>query len=348
MGDQMTFQGVGYIESQDREDEHRTGVPSLGGAVALLDAPARRTSKVVAVNAGEADVHARLKHQGATKTQTNEYLTALAAGGNKYIGQLQYRSLVAGSVSITNAGAPPTVVDDGTGRLYDTGFVGVAANLRGTINYTLGTFSLQYGAAPTEPVRITYQHTDYSDFLSPSQTTTKPAAVFPFTINLGFGRVNPGSVAIVDGNPLAFVDDGKGSIIETTGGGAVKRGTIDYARGIITLTAASLALAGTVSVTYTFNPFAALIVHAGGSKGLELFPGQIPELSAAAWAVGLKSDGTVGLHGETMTAGAHSNLVTRWSHYSEDSYRVRELYSGFPPGGHTNDPRLAGQTPFSS
>lgn len=356
-GDQLSFQGVGYAESQDRIDEHRTGVPPKGGMAVLLDAPARRTSKVMVFNTGAAPAEVRLKNQGATKTQTNELISALGAALTVYNGQLGNKSLVPKSVSITNAGAPVTVVDDGLGNLYDTGFVGVAANKRGTINYLLGIIALTFGAAATEPVNITYQHTDYTNFASPSQTTVKatgavtPTTVAPFVINLGFGRANPFSIAMTDGAPKTWVDDGKGNIIETTGGIGLVRGTVDYALGIITLTAGG-ALVGNMTTTYTFNPFGAFVVAAGGQKGLELFPGQIPELSSAAWATGLKNNPTVGLVGESRNGSdtppaTTTNLVTQWSHYSEEPYRVRELFSGFPPGGATNDPRLAGQTPFS-
>lgn len=346
-GDQLVFHGVGYAESQDREDEHRTGVPSMGGAAVLLDAPSRRTSRVVVVNSGEEDAHIRLKTQGAVKTQAAEPLTALAGAGFKYTGMLQFKNIVPGSVVISNAGAPLSIVDDKKGVLYDIGFVGVAANKRGTINYVLGTFTLTYGAAPTEMVAAAYSHSDYTDFVSPAQATSLAAAAFPFVMKFGFGRVNPFSVAMVDGGPKTFVDDGKGNIIETTAGSIAKVGTIDYALGIVTLTTASAALAGTMAATYTFNPFAALLVHAGGTKDTELMPGAIPELSSSAWAGALRKDSIVGLHGESRGP-AGTNLITRWSHYSEDPYRVRELFSGFPPGGQTNDPRFSGQTPFSS
>lgn len=338
MADQLVFQGVGYIEGQDRYNEHRTGVPAQGAGAILQTAQTRRTTKVFVVNSGEHDVHARLRHQGTTKTQTNENLTALAQSATVYSGALQYKSIVPGSVSFTNAGAPPTIVDDGQGNLYDMGFVGVAANLRGTINYALGTFTLTYGAAPTQPVRATYQHTDAVDFASALQTTTKAAGALPYTIQSGFGRVNPGSVTLTDGT-RTWIDDGKGNIIETVGASAiVKAGTIDYATGIVTLTAGD-APVGTVTYTYTFNPFAGLVVKAAGCKLLDLMgESQLPELTTQAWAAGIKNETTLSLWGETRDT-QQSNLVCQWFFFGEDPYRVTEVFSGFPPGGDSNDSR---------
>jgi hypothetical protein len=332
------FNGVLHAEGQERENEHRSGVPGAGGGVALLSAPVRRTTGVQVANVGEEDAELRLRHAGAKKTQSLEHLTALAAGGNRYVGALARKKLVAKSVSITNAGAPLTIVDDGAGKLYDTGFIGDPTKLRGTIDYVNGIIDFTYGAAPTEPVRITYDHTDYTDFLSPSQSTSKAAAAFPFTLQLGYGRVNPFSVAITEGTPLTFVDDGKGNIIETTGGGAVKRGTIDYATGLVTLTGASGALAGTVTGTFTFNPFAALLRKAGSFKMLDVYS-QIPEITGEAFADGVKGESFLGLWGQTRSSKATS-LVTQWRHFGEEPYRVNELFSGFPAGGEINDPTL--------
>lgn len=339
MGDTLTFQGIGHIEMQDRVNEHRTGVPNKGAGALLLSAQTRRTAKCYAINAGEADAHLRMRHAGSTKQVTNEHLAALSQPGNKFIGALQFKAVVPKSVSITNAGAPLTIVDSlGDGVLHDTGFPLVT---RGTIDYVKGTISLTYGAAPTAPVRATYQHGDYTDFASPSQATTKASAALPFTVTTGFGRVNPGSVSIADGTPSTWVDDGKGNIIHTTGGVATVGGSIDYATGLITLFAPSPVLAGTVTVTYTFNPFAGIAVKAGGCKLADLMgSGQIPEMTSEPWADGIKGETTVGLWGESRDTGKGTNLVTQWTFFGEEPYRVREEFSGFPPGGQSNDARL--------
>lgn len=333
-----SFNGVLHAEGQERENEHRTGVPTNGGAVGLLSAPVKRTTGVMVANVGEEDCELRLKHSGTTKTATAELLAALGVSATVFKGQLQFKKLVPKSVSITNVGAPPTIVDDGLGNLYDTGFVGNPANFRGTIDYVNGILALTYGAAPTQPVAITYQHTDYLDFSSAANTTSKAAAAVPFTLQLGRGRTVPGSVSIVDGNPLTFVDDGKGNIIETTGGGAVKRGTIDYALGLITLTSVSAPLAGTVTATWMYNPFAALLRKAGSQKMLDIYS-QDPEVSGQAYANGVKNESFVALWGQTRSS-TPTSLVTQWRHFGEEPYRVNELFSGFPPGGEINDPTL--------
>jgi hypothetical protein len=338
MGDTLTYQGIGHIEAQDRVNEHRTGVPNRGAGAALLSAQTRRTARVQAINAGEADAHLRMRHAGSVKQVTNEHLAALSQPGNKFIGGLQFKSIVPSSVSITNGGAPLTIVDNGAGVLHDTGLPLVT---RGTIDYVKGTISLTYGAAPTAPVRATYQHNDYADFASPSQVTTKASAALPFTVQTGFGRVNPGAVSIVDGTPSTWVDDGKGNIIHTTGGVATVGGSIDYATGVITLFAPSPVLAGTVTVTYTFNPFGGIAAKAAGCKLMDMMgEGSLPELTAEPWADGIKGELTVALWGESRDTNKGTNLVTMWTFFGEEPYRVREEFSGFPPGGHSNDSRL--------
>lgn len=326
------FGGIAQVEDQDRVNEVRTGAPALGfGLALLLSAPSKLTAGVHVQNVGELGVQVRLRHAGSTKTRTNERLSALAVGGNRYLGKLQFGKIVPGTLSVTNGGAPLTVVDTGgVGILYDTG----TTTQRGTINYTTGMIDLQYGAAPTEPVQATYQHQDYTDFASANQTTTKAAAAYPFTIQSGIGRVVPGSVSLTEGTPLTFVDDGKGNIIETTGGTSVKRGTIDYRTGVVTLTAGSGALAGTVTMTYQFNPFGAGLVGGGAAKLLDLFGNAIPELTAEPWADGVAGESRVGLVGEAFEAGPSGGfLVSQWVHFGEEPYRVEEEFSAFPPGG---------------
>jgi hypothetical protein len=247
---------------------------------------------------------------------------------------------VKGSVVISNAGAPLSIVDDGEGALYDVGFVGVAANLRGSVDYDLGVIDFTYGAAPTQPVAIAYSHAGYVDFASPSQSSSKAAAAYPFEMQLGYGRVNPGSVVLADGTPLAFVDDGKGNMIETTGGGSVERGSINYGTGVLTLTSGSAALAGTVAVSYQFNPFAALLAGGGGMKLLDVY-GQIPELMGEAWADGIKGEDRIGLWGEGVLSSVSSHVISQWVHFGEEPYRVDEPFSGVVPGGDSNNPSMS-------
>lgn len=327
-----TFQGISQAEAQDREDEIRTGVPVLGsGLTLLIAAPHKSTAGVHVQNVGDIGVQVRLRHQGATKTRTNEPLTARAASATRYVGALQHKSIVPGTVSITNAGAPLTIVDTGgLGLLFDTG----TTTQRGTIDYATGLVDITYGAAPTEPVRATYQHTDYTDFASPTQTSTKAAAAYTFTQQLGFGRVNPGSIALTDG-ALTFADDGKGTMLETTGGISVARGTVDYSTGLITLTGGTAPLGGTVTTTYTFNPFGSRIASGGAARLLDLYGGGIPELTAEPYADGVSGETDVGLFGEATEASAlGSALTTKWMHFGEGSaYRALGSASTFPPGG---------------
>lgn len=333
-----TFAGVDQVEAQDRTNEHRTGLPALGAGLALLlAAPIRRTSCVKAMNTGDHAAEIRLRHGSSVKSVTAEWLKAFDTGTlTTYRGRLQYGLIVPGTVVVTDPGANPVLVDtNGDGILYETG----TAVQRGTINYTDGSLDITYGAAATAPVTIAYDHTSPVDFASPAQVTNQAAAAFPFTMPLGFGRVNPGSVTIVHGGATTYADDGKGNIVETTAASEAVQGSIDYATGVITITGGSAALAGTVAATYTFNPFAVLLVGGGGTGTVTLYPGQIPELSDEPWADGAKGEDEVFLVGQGRTTnGAH--LTTQWTHWGEEPYRVRQIYSAFPPGGHSNDPSV--------
>jgi hypothetical protein len=346
--DTLTFEGIGFAESQDRYDEHRTGVPPRG-AMALLQHTTgiRRTSKVNVWNAGKQHAHVRLRHQGATYTQTGEYLTAYAATAHTvYNVPLQYKSIVPSSLTITPAAGPAAVVDDGLGNLWDTGFVGITGHLRGTVNYVTGQVTLTFPSTATEPVRATYMDTDYQDFSTTLQVASG-TPVIGTAFALPYGRVNPGSVSLTDGTNT-WVDDGKGNIILTVGAGSVEAvGTIDYARGLITLTTGPVPGALTTASVFTFNPFAAFIAPAAGAKLLDMFS-QIPELTNYAWGKGCRSELNLGLSGEsypeTFPSGyvlnKSTNLICQWFHFSEEPYRVQEDYSGFPPGGYDNDPNV--------
>lgn len=343
----LSFAGINEIEARDRVDSYHTGVPAQGGGLVVLDAPAGDARKglagVRAVNFGAKHAHVRLRHGGSLKTQTSERLISLNPSGNIYRGKLGRRSVSALSVSITNAGAPLTIVDDGAGRLYDTGFVGVAANLRGTIDYVRGIINFTFGAAPTQPVLITYQHRDYTDFVSPGQSNLRTAAgAYPESFTTSFGRVVPFSLSLTDG-VLTFVDDGKGNMVQTAPGANAKRGTIDYATGVISLASGSAplsAVADAIVIAYSFNPFASLLAAGGGSKPLNLYPGTIPELSVEPWADGIKGEASIGLWAESRDAAAGTALHTEWSHYGEDPFRVNAPYSGALPGGESNNPAL--------
>ena len=334
----LLFTGIGEIEAQDRISEHRTGVPGAGsGYGGLLAAPIGRTSCVKVANAGEDAVEIRLRHGSSVKAVAAELVKAFDTGAlTTYRGRLQHGNLVPGSVTISDPGANPDLVDtDSDGILYETG----TTVARGTVDYVSGNVDWTYGAAATAPVTIAYSHTDPVDFVSPAQVTNQASAGFPFVMPLGFGRVNPGSVSIAHGGVTTYVDDGKGNIIEDTGGLEAVQGSIDYATGIITITGGSAALAGTVAATYSFNPFGQLLAGGGGQGTHTLYPGQIPELSDEPWADGAKGEDEVWLVGEGRS-NRGSNLVTQWSHWGEEPYRVRQVYSAFPPGGQSNDPRV--------
>lgn len=340
-----TFAGIANVEAQDRRDEYRTGVPSLGDGQSVLDAPAPGARQILqavhAHNTGDQAAWLRLMHQGTVKTVTAELLTALAVTATRYSGRLQYRAVVPGSVTITNAGAPADIVDDGNGLLVDIG----TTTQRGTIDYANGVVDFTYGAGPTEPVTVDYDHTDCVDFASATQTTTftggtAPAGAYPETLALTFGRVVPGSVSLTDGVET-FVDDGKGNMVETTGGIASVEGSIDYATGVITLTGGTGTLADPTTATYQFNPFASLLAAGAGQALMDLFNSQIPELTQEPWADGLSGEARICLWAESRAA-AQTNLVTQWVHAGEDPFRVEAPFSGFPPGGHDNDPRIIG------
>lgn len=336
------FAGIGYAEAADRKDEYRTGVPAVGDGQVLLEAPAPGARQILsglkAGNTGEHPAHLRLRHQGAVKAVAGEILTGMAVGANRYTGTLAHKAVVPGTVVISEAGALANIVDDGSGVLHD---VGVPANVRGSINYTTGVVDWTWGGVATEPVLINYSHTDATDFASAAQAQTATAlGAYPETFQTGVGRVNPGSVTLTDG-ALTFVDDGKGHMIETTGGISVVVGTIDYATGLITLTSGSAPLSavpGAIAIGYVYNPFAAVLA-AGGGASLFSQNAQLPELFAEPWADGLRGEARVVLWGEGTTAHG-TDIVTMWFHASEDPFRVEAPYSGFPPGGHDNDPRL--------
>lgn len=339
------FQGIGQIEAQDRSDEYRTGVPALGSALTLLlhapaTAPRGRLTGVQVVNSGELRAELRLRHQGQVKTVTTEQIVAFDQGGDLYVGRLQFGAITPGSFVATEAGALADVVDNGLGVLHD---IGIPANTRGTINYVTGVISLQWPGAVTQPATVAYTHTDYTDFVSPAQTSpsiTPPGGTgtggVAEVFSTGTGRVNPGSVSFsTNGGALTFVDDGKGTIVETTGGSAAVAGTIDYATGTITVDTASLALTAVAfTVAFTFNPFATLLAGGAASKLLDTFGSPIPELTQQPWAAGLKDENRVGLVGACTEAGANgTDLVTQWAHFGEDPFRVETAFSGFPPGG---------------
>jgi hypothetical protein len=300
----------------------------------------KRTTGIKLCNVGSSDVEARLRHGSSTKSAAAELLVALAQGGGTtiYIGRLQYGQIVPGTVVITDPGANPLLVDDASdpGKLFETG----TTVQRGTIDYVTGAISITYGAAATEPVVAAYDHNAPVDFVSPAQVTNQASAGFPFVMPLGFGRVNPGSVAITHGGATTYADDGKGNIIETTAANEAVQGSIDYATGVITITGGSAALAGTVAAAYTFNPFGALLVKGAGHSDRTLIPGDIPELSEEPWADGVKGEDEVFLVGQSRDSG-DSALITKWSHWGEEPYRVRQIFSAFPPGGQSNDPRAA-------
>lgn len=329
-----SFAGIGAAEAKTRENEHRAGVPPLGGKAALLSAPARFTVSVRAMNQGSAGADVRLAHGQSTKSQAGEHLAALGNPLTIFRGRLQFGAITPGTVSITNAGAPVTVVDDGLGNLVDTG----TTTLRGTVDYRTGVIDLTYGAAATAPVVAAYDHTDWVEFANAQTSAPTPAGSYPETLPTGFGRVVPGSVSLTDGVEV-FVDDGKGNMIETTGGIASPEGTIDYATGIITLTGGTGVLAS-ATITYSFNPFGAVLAAGGGAQGFDLLSPDIPELGSEALADGLKGESNLALIGESRDANLGTNLVTWWGHHVEDPYRVKEENTAFPPGGASNDPRI--------
>src|SRR5580693_846484 len=107
--DTLTFNGVQAIESQERVDEYKSGVPARGAPATLFTAPIIRTAKVGAVNMGQYPCTLRMKHQGSVKTVTSELLAAFSVSSTVFIGQLEHGNIVPGTVSITNAGSPATL-----------------------------------------------------------------------------------------------------------------------------------------------------------------------------------------------------------------------------------------------
>lgn len=328
-----TFAGIGAAEAKTRYNEHRTGVPPLGGKAALLSAPVRFTTDVKVMNQGEEACDVRLAHGSSTKTVTGEALAALSGDLTTYRGKLQFGAIVPGSVTIANAGAPATLEDDGNGNLVDQG----TTTVRGTIDYLTGTVDWTYGAAATEPVTADYQHNDYVEFAFAQSQPNTAAGAYPESFQTQFGRVVPGSVTLTDG-VTTFVDDGKGNMLE---GNAVN-GSIDYATGAITLTGGSAVLLTTADltvITYSFNPFGALLVPGGSTQGMSLLSPDIPEIGSEAFADGIKGESRLALVGESRS-NKSTHLLTQWGHHVEEPYRVQEEYTSFPPGGASNDPRI--------
>ena len=79
---------------------------------------------------------------------------------------------------------------------------------------------------------------------------------------------------------------------------------------------------------------------AGGStQGIPLLASAIPELGGETYADGVKGEADLALLGVSRD-GLSTNLMTQWSHHVDEPYRVREIFSAFPPGGATNDPTI--------
>jgi hypothetical protein len=331
-----SFAGIGAAEAKPRENEYRSGVPPAGaGLTPLLSMPAMRTTGVRVMNQGEADSLIVLGHGNKEKAITGEYLVGAFVSTTVYRGKLQFGAVKPKSVTISAAAGPVPLTDPaGDGVLKDAALVA-----RGTINYRTGEFGITFASAVTEPVLAAYTHTDFSQFESPVQTNTQAAAAYPFTMAAPFGRLVPRSVSMTDG-VRTFVDDGKGRMVESTGGGAVLRGTVDYGTGVVVLTSGSGALAGTVTMTSKFNPFGALVVKGGGAHGVNILSDAIPELGSEAWADGIKGEASACILGVSRS-GLSSNIVAWVSHHLEESYRVREEYAAFPAGGASNDPRVS-------
>ena len=337
-----SFAGIGAAEAKPRENEVRAGVPGSGaGLTALVSMPTLRMTGARVMNQGSADALLVLGHGSAEKAVTGEYLISSKVSTTVYRGKLQFGSIKPTTVSITAAAGGSTPVTDpaGDGVLKDSALVA-----RGTIDYRTGEYSITFGSAVTEPVLAAYTHTDFTQFASPSQVNLRTAAgSYPEAFTTAFGRVVPGSMVLTDGT-RTFVDDGKGNMIETTGGISVVRGSIDYATGAVTLTGGTATLTTTadaVSLTYTFNPFGAIVRAGGGAHGVNILSDAIPELGSEAWADGIKGETRAALLGVSRSTGP-TNIVAWISHHLEESFRVRNEYIGFPPGGASNDPRVSG------
>lgn len=341
-----TFAGIGTAEAKTRHDEYRTGVPPLGQRLlALLSAPIRQTTDLKVMNQGNEACDVRLAHGSGTRTVAGELLAALGVSTTVYRGQLQFGSVVPGSVTIGAAAGPVPLTDvnpitgEGDGNLWDAGGV-----KRGTINYLTGVVDITFAGAVTEPVTAGYQHTDWVQFAFAQVTShTAPGGTgtggTPEVIQTTFGRIVPGTIAFTDGGGDTFVDDGKGNIIETTGGSAAVVGTVDYATGVITVTDAGLAVTGTFNVTYSFNPFGALLVAGGSTQDMNLLSPDIPEIGSESYADGIKGESRLALVGMSRS-NRSTHLMTQWGHHVDDPYRVDSEYSGFPAGGASNDPTV--------
>ena len=329
-----SFAGIGAAEAKTRENEHRTGVPAQGGKTALLSAPVRFTTSVRCMNQGSAGADVRLAHGSQTKSVTAEHLAALGNPLTIFKGKLQFGKLAPGTLLISIPGAPADVEDDGAGGLVDVG----TTISRGTIDYFKGILDMTLGAAATAPVTAAYDHTDWTEFAFAQTTVLTAAGSYPETLGTTFGRVVPGTVSLTDGVEV-FVDDGKGNMIETTGGIASVEGSIDYGTGVITLTGGTGTLA-TVTITYSFNPFGAVLSSGGGSQGFDLLAPDVPEIGSESYADGIKGETDLALIGESRDGNQSTNLVTWWGHHVEEPYRVKEEFTAFPAGGESNDPRI--------
>lgn len=336
-----SFGGIGAAEAKDRENEHRTGVPSQTGRYApLLAVALKYLTGVRVTNQGSATADVRLGHGGSTKTQTTELMTSFMVSTTVYRGRVQFDGIVPGTVVVAAAAGPGALTDaDGDGILYDAGLVA-----RGTIVYATGVVDITFAGAVTELVTITYQHTDWTQFSMAQVQTFTAAGAYPEAFALQFGRVVPGTVTLTNG-ALVFADDGKGNMVQTNTAPAVQ-GSIDYGTGLVTLTGGSATLAttgGGTSIAYSFNPFAAVVVAGGGQLKAPLLPGALPEFDNEAWADGVKGESEVVLLGQTTDQSGTTNLVTYWAHHvgDDEGFRVREIFSGFPAGGQSNDPRVS-------
>jgi hypothetical protein len=333
-----SFAGIGAAEAKDRFNEHRTGVPPVGGKAALLSAPVRYTTGVDVMNQGSEPADIRLAHGSSDKAVTAEILSALVTGA-VVRGQLAKGAILPGSLSVTDSTGSPQVVSDvnADGLLLDGGGV-----QRGTINYLTGELDLTFAGAAVAPVTTSYTHNDFVEFAFAQTQTFTAAAGYPEQFLTQFGRIVPGTVTLTDG-ALTLVDDAKGNMIETTGGIATVVGTIDYALGQIDLTSGTGNLNGGANLTivgYSFNPFGSLLQAGGTFVGFSLLSPDIPEIGSESFADGVKGESRLALIGECRT-NRTTNLLTRWYHHCEEPYRVKEEYTAFGPGGQSNDPRLA-------
>ena len=348
------YNGIGFAEAQDRDNEERCGVPPAGALRALLDAPAKggkveggfvgaETSAVHAQNTGEHAAELRLRHGQSVKALTTLLLVGLRVGAtNQFTGRTGHRSLVANSIRIIDAGALADIVDDGNGTLHDDG---IPANVRGTVDYVKGEIDATFGAGITLPVTINYDHTDYTDFATGDIVTSKATGgggsgsdevLQAQLAGVNQGMLVPFTITVTEGGALTFVDDGLGNIIQTNTGNDVV-GSVDYATGEVIIGTASGNLAGTILLTAQITPFGNIVQPGGAAKLLDVYA--VPPYAASVWGIGTVNDNRLALVGQCRSAG-QTNLVTKWFHFGEDPYRVQNLISGFPAGGHDNDPNL--------